>query len=102
MLFAKKYVLFVIHAAIWPCTDTVLASKENKDQVACSLVRDTLKLVEVNGTLYKQFIDHMLQINSIFLKKSNENKGDVEEINTIAFGDTGVTKKKIDKRKSNI
>ena len=39
----------------------------------------------------------MLQMYSIFLKKYIENKGDVKEINTIAFTDTGVTKKKIDK-----
>ena len=56
-------------------------------------MRDTLKLVEGYSTLYKQFIDHMLQINSIFLKKYNENKGGIEKINTIDFGDTGVTMK---------
>ena len=81
---------------------TELASRENKNQVSGSLVRDTLKLVEGDSTLYAQFIERMLQTNSIFLKKYNANKGDVEEINTIAFGDTGVIKKKSDKRKSNI
>ena len=55
-------------------------------------MRDILKLVEGNSTLYAQFIDHMLQMNSICLKKYNENKGDAEEINTNTFGDTGVTK----------
>ena len=64
-------------------------------------MRYTLKLVEDDSTLYAQFIEHMLQMNSIFLKKYNENEGDVKEINTFAFGDTGVTKKR-KKRKSNI
>ena len=43
-------------------------------------------------------------MNSIFLKKYNESKGDIEEINTIAFGDTDVTKKKMirESRISNI
>ena len=59
------------------------------------MLRDTLKLVEGDRILYAQFIEHMLQMNSIFLKKYNENKGGVEEINTIAFGSTGVTKKKL-------
>ena len=44
----------------------------------------------------------MIKMNSIFLKNSNENKGDIEEIKTIAFGDTGVTKKKNDKKRSNV
>ena len=74
---------------------TALASRANKDQVTCSLVRDTLKLVEGDNTLYAQFIDHMLQMNSICLKNYNANKGDVEEIHTIVFGDMGVTKKKL-------
>ena len=81
---------------------STFSSKEKKDQVECSLVRDTIELAEDDSTFYKQFIDHMLQMNSICLKKDNENKGDVDEINTITFGDTGVTKEKNDERKSNI
>ena len=77
---------------------TALVSKENKYQIACSLVRDTLKLVEGDSIIYAQYINHMLQMNSIFLKKYNAKKGDVEET---AVGDTGVTKIKIDKRMSN-
>ena len=77
---------------------TALKRKDNKDQAACSLIRDRLKLVEDDSGLHKRLIDVLLQTSSKYLKIVNDKKGEITGKNMLAFVEDDISKHFLDKK----